>query len=201
MNTIGMFYADEIVYIFESPAAELIRIPRLPIQINPLEWITNRTQTQVAMMAAGHLYGPEAVGEIPAEMLERASIDGRDYVGLSAWGQLIWQRSKMAILTQEEPLELPRLMYSESFRADVKAERERKTRLQLHETLVKVAHLLEEGQGDTGKLKADHGLKYEKYNERPGIDKFRVNDERRIMCTAGPDGLTLHRYGHKNRVY
>ena len=31
MNTLGMFYADEIVYIFEAEDAELIRIPRLPV--------------------------------------------------------------------------------------------------------------------------------------------------------------------------
>ena len=29
MNTFGAFYADEVVYIFESPTADLIKIPRL----------------------------------------------------------------------------------------------------------------------------------------------------------------------------
>jgi hypothetical protein len=31
MNTLGMFYADEVIYIFEAKTADLIRIPRLPI--------------------------------------------------------------------------------------------------------------------------------------------------------------------------
>lgn len=34
LNTIGMFYADEIIYIFEGIGAELITIPRLPINID-----------------------------------------------------------------------------------------------------------------------------------------------------------------------
>lgn len=34
MNTLGMFYADEIFYIFEAETADLIRIPRLPISMN-----------------------------------------------------------------------------------------------------------------------------------------------------------------------
>jgi len=29
MNTLGMFYADEAIYIFETPSAELIHVPLL----------------------------------------------------------------------------------------------------------------------------------------------------------------------------
>ena len=34
MNTFGAFYADEVIYIFEAQTADLITIPRLPIQID-----------------------------------------------------------------------------------------------------------------------------------------------------------------------
>jgi len=34
MTTLGMFYADEIIYIFEAETADLIRIPRLPIRMD-----------------------------------------------------------------------------------------------------------------------------------------------------------------------
>jgi putative CRISPR-associated protein (TIGR02619 family) len=34
MSTIGMFHADEIVYIFEGKGSQLIKIPRLPIQVD-----------------------------------------------------------------------------------------------------------------------------------------------------------------------
>jgi len=36
MNTLGMFYADEIIYIFEAPSADLIRIPRLPVVLDEI---------------------------------------------------------------------------------------------------------------------------------------------------------------------
>ena len=34
MNTLGMFYADKVIYIFEGQDAALITIPRLPIQVD-----------------------------------------------------------------------------------------------------------------------------------------------------------------------
>ena len=33
MNTLGMLYADEIIYIFEGTQSGLIRIPRLPVNL------------------------------------------------------------------------------------------------------------------------------------------------------------------------
>ncbi len=51
LNTIGMFYADEILYIFEGKGAELITIPRLPI-IADSERIKPFTP-DFALMAAG----------------------------------------------------------------------------------------------------------------------------------------------------
>ena len=56
MNTIGMFYADEVIYIFEGPAADLIRIPRLPIRID-LDILAEEREL-FALLADGFLVSP-----------------------------------------------------------------------------------------------------------------------------------------------
>ena len=59
MNTFSAFYADEVIYIFEAPTADLIKIPRLPIQIDTT--VIENHRTEFAMMDAGKLY---PIGEI-----------------------------------------------------------------------------------------------------------------------------------------
>ena len=53
MQTFGTFYADEIVYIFEG-SSDLIKIPRLPIQIDTT--VVQEHRTTFAMMAADEMY-------------------------------------------------------------------------------------------------------------------------------------------------
>ena len=67
MQTFGTFYADESVYIFER-SSDLIRIPRLPIQINTS--MIQQHRTKFAMMAAGEMYPIEELEGIPETLLE-----------------------------------------------------------------------------------------------------------------------------------
>ena len=84
MQTFGTFYADESVYIFER-SSDLIRIPRLPIQIDTS--MIQQHRVQFAMMAAGEMYPIEELEGVPETLLEPVEDNGRTVVGLSAWGK------------------------------------------------------------------------------------------------------------------
>ena len=198
MNTFGAFYADEVIYIFEAPTADLIKIPRLPIQIDTA--VIENHRVQVALMDAGKLYPIEKLAGISETLLEFVEDNGVSYAGLSEWGQLIWNRTKLDLLTKEL-LDFPRLEYEHSFRNDFKNQNNVQARLKLQETLAKVAYLLEESDGNRAPLMRDGGLQFEQFTNIEGIYKFRIDRAIRVSCSVSDDGLILRRYGHKNYVY
>ena len=198
MNTFGAFYADEVVYIFEAPTADLIKIPRLPIQIDTT--VIQNHRVQFAMMDAEKLYPVEELEGIPETLLDFVKENGQTYAGLSAWGQLIWNRTKSDLLTKEL-LNFPRLEYQRTFRNDFNNETETKARFRLQETLAKVAYLLEQSNGNRAPLMRDGGLQFEKFTNIEGIYKFRIDRVVRVSCSVSESGLILRHYGHKNVVY
>ncbi|MGQ4807411.1 hypothetical protein NKDENANG_00759 [Candidatus Entotheonellaceae bacterium PAL068K] len=199
MNTIGMFYNAEIVYIFEADSADLITIPPFPIQLDFSRFEPHAAR--LAMMEKGQIYQPEAVQGIPDTLLEGVKSDDQVWMALSAWGLLMWKKMKTDIFSRDLPLAFPWLTYSNRFKDDVKNQRNHADRLRLIETLAKVAHLLEEEQGNTIKLRQDHALRYESFRSSPGTYKFRVDQGRRVRCTESPEGLTLERYGTEDLLY
>lgn len=198
MNTFGAFYADEVIYIFESPTADLIKIPRLPIQIDTT--VIQNHRVQFAMMDAEKLYPLEELEGIPETLLELIAEKGQTYAGLSAWGQLIWNRTKSDLLTKEL-LHFPRLEYGKTFRDDFDNQNDSRKRLKLQETLAKVSYLLEQSNGNRVLLMRDGGLQFEKFTNIEGIYKFRIDRAVRVSCSVSEDGLILRHYGHKNVVY
>ncbi len=192
LNIMGMFYADEIVYIFET-GSQLLRIPRLPLQvdINALR----ESRMELAMMAQGHIFPQDQVSSIPDGLLE---IDDRGSATLSDWGELIWNRVRKELLG-EDLLPFPRLQYTDTFRKDFE-NADRKNRAALQEILAKVSGILEDNQGDTSALKRHGGLQYDVYTNRRAKDgrpigHFRVSQSRRVSCTAENGVLRLRRYG------
>ena len=198
MNTFGAFYADEVIYIFESATADLIKIPRLPIQIDTT--VIQNYRVQFAMMDAEKLYPAEELEGIPETLLEFVEDNDQTYVGLSAWGQLIWNRTKSDLLTKKL-LHFPRLEYGKTFRDDFDNQNDSKKRLKLQETLAKVSYLLEQSNGNRALLMRDGGLQFEKFTNIDGIYKFRIDRAVRVSCAVSKDGLILRHYGHKNVVY
>ena len=98
MQTFGTFYADESVYIFER-SSDLIKIPRLPIQIDTSE--IEKYRGQFALMDANApILKNEVTGfnNILKTLTEIMRENGNTYVGLSEWGQLIWNRARADLL-------------------------------------------------------------------------------------------------------
>lgn len=197
LNIIGMFYADEIVYIFEG-SPELIRIPRLPIQVDSKA--INNYAVALAMMEHDHIFSPDEVSGLPEGLLYFLDAN---HVTLSNWGRLIWLREKNKIF-QQGLLPFPRLVYTRGFKKDFERA-EGQEKIQLQDTLAKVAHILEEDGGSTARLKQDNGLKYDNYvntyddQNRP-IGHFRISRGIRVSCITEDGKLYLRMYGKEPDV-
>ncbi len=195
LNTIGMFYADEILYIFEGKGAELITIPRLPIIIDS-ERIKPFTP-DFALMAAG-LDTP--VNTYNQDIPESLVLKVDEEMTLSTWGKLVWTRCKKELLSQEL-IEFPKLSYDSSFRQDYKQIARPEDQVQLQETLAKVSMLLQQSHGDTIRLKQDGGLQYDNYTGKSfqvhgqPIGHFRVTQALRVSCISKLGVLYLRKYG------
>jgi len=192
LNIMGMFYADEMVYIFET-GSRLLRIPRLPLQVD-IGALRNH-RAELAMMAQGHVFPFAQVASIPDGLLE---IDEKGSAMLSDWGGLVWNRVRRELL-EKDLLEFPRLHYTDKFRKDFEGAGA-KEQVELQEVLAKVAGILEDNNGDTSALKRDGGLQYEVYTNKRTKDgrpiaHFRVSDRRRVSCTAEDGKLYLRAYG------
>ena len=199
MNTFGAFYADEVIYIFEAQTADLIRIPRLPIQIDTA--VIQKHRTEFALMAAGKVYPRRELRDIPETLLEFLEEgDDETDTGLSAWGTLIWNRTKADVLA-EALLPFPRLEYTRAFRDDFNRENAPKTLLKLQETLAKVAYTLEKSNGNLAPLRQDGGLQFERFRKIDGIHTFRITQADRVSCEVVDGGLTLRHYGGHDYVY
>lgn len=191
MNTMGMFYADKIIYVFEGASSNLITIPRLPITVD-YSRLTDHVPT-IALLDAGAGLLPSKTEKIPEAMI--AEIDGK--MILSNWGQLIWNQCKNDFLSQELQ-EFPRILYQDTFKRDYKNISEAKDKVELQETLAKVSGLLEESNGDTKYLVKPVSYSPYKGAKDKEVDHFYVGIHWRVSCKASEGKLTLRHYGtHK----
>jgi hypothetical protein len=189
LNTIGMFYADEIVYLFEGPGSPLLRIPRLPIVVDHSHF--ERHASLCAQLEAGLTVPPEQIAAWPESLWEE---DAPGQATLSIWGSLLWKRC--SDLLQHELLPFPRLHYEASFQRDFSGHGNPAERVLLQEKLALVSVLLQNANGDVGALRRHGGLQYENYaNVKPPLGHFRVNLALRVNCVADGGNLRLLRFG------
>ena len=194
LNTIGMFYADEVIYIFEGVGAELITIPRLPIKIDR-EALESHV-VNLALLNAGAALSIEETKGIPESLL--AKIDDR--MTFSTWGDLIWKECKDEFLSASL-LEFPHLEYRDTFLSDYNRINVASERIKLQEKLASVSRILKESDGDVKQL-ANTGLKYSPYkkSKEPNIDHFYISMTQRVSCQAKDGSLLLRYYGTHDRV-
>ena len=195
MQTFGAFYADEIVYIFEG-STDLIKIPRLPIQIDTT--VIENHLVEFALMAAKKLYPIEELESIPEILLESVEDEGQTFAGLSAWGELIWNRTKSDLLAKEL-LPFPRLTYTSSFHNDL-ADTNAEALLKLQEALARIVSILENNGGNPEKLSGG-GIKFEKFQKHDDdIYRFRISSAIRASCKFESGKLILLHYGQHQYV-
>jgi putative CRISPR-associated protein (TIGR02619 family) len=193
MSIAGMFYADKIVYVFET-GKEIIEIPILPIKLKKEkieEYITEY------LYAAVDICPIEYVKNIPDIYLDKDN----EHAIFSPIGQLAWDQFKDEILS-EKLADFKNIEYSDSFKKDFKDHKRNVVKLQ--ETLAKVSLLLLENNNDISILKKDGGLQYKNYvneneNGQP-IGHFRVTQETRVSCICVNNKLILRHFGPHDYV-
>lgn len=89
MQTLGMFYADEIIYIFES-SGEILSIPHLPVDLAENSKRVMEENLPLLRQLNDHNLKFSECGALPASMLQ---IIG-DNCALSPWGTLMFRRFK-----------------------------------------------------------------------------------------------------------
>ena len=191
LNTIGMFYADEIIYIFEGEKSDLITIPRLLISVD--NSLIKPYTMQLALLDAGAGLLPQETVGIPETIL--GEVDGK--MTLSTWGNLIWKQCKDDLLSGDL-ISFSRLEYQDTFRADYNRVREKNKRVKLQETLATVTRLLNESNGDPAILRQHGGIQYSKYTNKGNIDHFRVTQSVRVSCVCKEGKLILNHYDEQH---
>ncbi len=191
LNTIGMFYADKIIYIFESEN-ELIEIPKLPIQIQTD--LFEQNLSIFIQLAQDKLFERKTILQIPDTLLEE--ID-EGLVVLSDWGLLSWNAVKKDLL-KSKLVSLPLLEYTDNFKKDFAKYNDTNYQIKLNETLAKVSVILQENNFNKQNL-TSNGLQYSdcknKTYKNNAIGHFRINDGQRISCSIIDNKLILLRHG------
>ena len=193
-NTIGMFYADEIIYVFEG-SNQLIKIPKLPVKVDVSE--IKPYEVQLAMMDVGEISTSwEEAQKVPKEwvfVIEPKMI-------LSAWGELLWDQCKEELLSKEKPLQFPKLEYHQSFLDDYEAKPAHE-KIILQENLARAACVLKNHKDGISAMKQDGIFRLRRYvGKHKDIDHFDLPKDRRVSCIAKDGTLYLRHYGEHDYV-
>lgn len=196
-NTIGMFYADEIIYVFEG-SNEIIKIPKLPVQVD--KSIIEPYKVQLAMMY---------VGDVPKSWIEAQKLpsdwvitDGQDMT-LSTWGKLLWSQCKDFFLSQDKPLDFPQINYEQNFLDDYKHDKNKiaSVKIDLQETLARCAGLMLKNVDGISALRKDGIIRLRRYEgKHKEFDHFDLPKDRRVSCITKGNNLHLRHYGEHNYV-
>jgi putative CRISPR-associated protein (TIGR02619 family) len=210
-NTIGMFYADKIIYVFEG-SRKIITIPRLPIAINhsvikPVEF---------ALMAAEHSISIKLskLKNVPESLLYICD----DEATISNWGKLTWNNCKYNLFTKDL-LQFPGLAYEKSFGKDYLRDTvKEKNKYELHEAFAELSATLLRFNGDNSHI--NKRFRYERYEggqkcegglRKNEIDHFYLNKNEgwRVSCVPAeiddPErgkikGLRMRHFGEHDYV-
>ncbi len=113
LQTLAMFYADEVVYVFES-GTELLRIPRLPVSIAVEDTVR---QHLLVFRRLGLNLEVESTAGVPETILMKIS----GQVSLSPWGEIVWEQCKRQIYSQKLwPSPSPRVGFGRNFEGSLR---------------------------------------------------------------------------------
>lgn len=196
-NTIGMFYADEIIYVFEG-SNDIIRIPKLPVEVKQSS--IEPYKVQLAMMDVGDV--PKIWQEAQRVPSDWVLVDGQEMT-LSTWGKLLWSQCSDFFLSQDKPLDFPNIYYEQTFIDDYKNDRNKRTedRINLQKTLARSASLMIKNADGISSLRTDGIIRLRKYEgKHKTIDHFDLPKDRRVSCVTKNGNLYLRHYGEHDYV-
>ncbi len=190
LNTLAMFYSDKIIYIFESEQAELIEIPRLPIKIDlePFE----KQKVKLLLLNANKIYKTSDFQDFPEAIIDVVD----DYVTLSIWGEVIWNKIKYDLF-DKLPV-IPFIKYHNNFIKEYNGTTDNRFKMKILETIAKVSVILENDGGNTANL-SKGGLQFSPLESKTFEGKvlfhLRSNLGIRINCVKDGNILLLTEFG------
>lgn len=195
LHLVAMFHADEILYIFEKDA-DLIRIPRLPIEIDESKLDENAIKLMALLensrtMTVARLQGVGITTDNLYEgLFETTTVDGQDYISLNKYGKIVWEKLKEK--QQHTLIDLPYIVcaqrFQDSFEKNRGMENFQKRTL---ERLALISSILVEENFDMGKLRHNSALQYEGLGN--GVGHFRIDNAEgyRAICVPRDSKLVL----------
>ncbi|MDQ7032498.1 MAG: putative CRISPR-associated protein [Desulfonauticus sp.] len=115
LQVIAMFYADEIIYVFES-GSSLLRIPRLPVKIDLEEGI-KKNISLFRLLEAQELDIDQA-----RQLPEMFVVIMDDNVDFSPWGKVVWNRAKEMLYPEQLwPCPVDYIRFSDKFVKQINA--------------------------------------------------------------------------------
>lgn len=140
MQTLGMFYADETVYIFET-GGELLRIPKMPVDFSAnAKQAVIENSIAFRRMQRGNIPLSEC-GGIPDTLID--IIDEK--CTLSAWGKIIWSETQNDMYDSILPPVSERVIIT---RKAQKAIPPNKTK-EFNEAIDRISHYIASGMKDS----------------------------------------------------
>lgn len=113
LQTLGTFYADETIYIFET-AKDLLRIPRLPVEMAAEETVRQNLE---AFRRLSISLPTINTSSIPETLL--MEVDGQ--IIFSPWGDLVWEQTKRKIYSDNlYPSPSKKLIFGTNFEHSLK---------------------------------------------------------------------------------
>ncbi|BAY60436.1 hypothetical protein NIES22_04950 [Calothrix brevissima NIES-22] len=199
-NTIGMLYADEIIYIFEG-SNKIITIPKLPIIIDKPE--VQEYAIQLAVMDIGKVpVSWEYANKLPPNWRKCTG----QYLELSIWGKLIWNECKQELFSKNLlnfPKIIKRLEYCNDYlETDFASTTDVKKKVVLQEKIARVANLLLNYRDGISALKDDDVLRLRRY-EKTDIEHINITaQELRLSCkVVDSNKLSLRYFGTHEHIY
>lgn len=110
LQTLGLFYADECISIFEN-RKDLLRIPKLPAQISVSELVKDNLALFRALDRKSSVPSEETQ-KIPETLLTTVG----DESTFSGWGKLMWEQAKKELYAEKIwPIESDRVRLGDRF--------------------------------------------------------------------------------------
>ena len=139
MQTLGMFYADESIYTFES-GQHLLSLPKLPVKLD-VEHTLHKGLQAFRRANVGLVVKEEEIDDLPETMF--TVIEGK--ATLSPWGDLMWKQGSKTIMAEKllEPIS-PLMIWGDKFEGSLKGLNAEQLAV-LNQLLDELARNLEDG--------------------------------------------------------
>ena len=185
LQSLGMFYADETVYVFEY-SKDLMRIPALPVKLVPYDYLKEY------IVVFRRLYNNLSVAEeeydkIPESLILKLYGEPT----LSAYGKIVWDNFRKDLYSEKLLDSIsPKVKYSESFWKSTK-DLEKDRYYNLNMRIDEVSCFMEKENKpnpaslDLKKLEIPKGISTHEF------DAWADKDAKRVFCHFEKDTLIL----------